>query len=115
MKKFDSIERLAAEALDRHMLRAEGEGRWFCGRPGTGFYHFRVVTAPGHVFLCGDLGTAILACSERDSLSWLKRAIGSADYLLGKSQHAHRDRWGWMPQDMWHYFALKRFCELLDA
>jgi hypothetical protein len=81
-------------------------------------YHFRLIIAPACVFLYGDIGEAVFLCSEADALKWLTTSIlGGRDYILGKSKRARmdKDRWGWAPQDMWHYHALTKFCELLHA
>jgi hypothetical protein len=115
-ERVRTVDVLADEAFVDHVVREEGEGRWFCGRPGTGMYHFRVITAPRCVMLYGDIGEAIFICPESDGFEWLLTSInGGRDYILGKSKWAHKDRWGWMPQDMWHYHALKKFCELLNG
>lgn len=116
--RIQTVDELAQEAFQNHVLRKEGDGRWFCGRPGTGMYHFRIIIAPACVFLYGDIGNAVFLCSEHDSLNWLLDSIdGGRDYILGKCGQARRDkdRWGWMPQNLWHYHALKTFCRLLDV
>lgn len=117
-ERISTVNTLAEDAFKNHVLRKEGEGRWFCGRPGTGMYHFRLITAPACVFIYGDIGEAVFLCSESDSLNWLLTSVnGGRDYVLGKCRQAVRDkdRWGWAPQSMWHYHALKRFCELLNT
>jgi len=116
--RMRTIDELAKEAFKDHVLREEGEGRWFCGRPGTGMYHFRLIVAPGCVLLYGDIGEAVFLCAEPDALNWLLASAGGGrDYILGKSRQAVRDkdRWGWQPQDMWRYHALRKFCELYNA
>lgn len=113
-KRKTTVDALAVEAFARHKLRSEGKGRWYCGRPGSGLYHFRLITAPGCILLYGDIGQAILLCQAVDALAWLRKAISDRDYVLGKSCFAQKDRWGWMPQDLWHYHALETFCRLLD-
>lgn len=105
---------LAAQAFEQHKLKNEGEGRWYCGRSGSGMYHFRLIAAPRCIFIYGDIGQAVLLCSEADSVKWLRQSIHERDYVMGKSRFAQRDRWGWMPQDLWHYHALKVFCRLFD-
>ena len=117
-ERIRTIDALAEEAFASHVLREEGDGRWFCGRPGTGMYHFRVIVSPCCVFLYGDIGEVVFICPEEDSLNWLVTSVnGGRDYLLGKSRQAVRDkdRWGWAPQNMWHYHGLRKFCELLNA
>lgn len=38
-------------------------------RPGTGFYHFRIVTWPGHLAISGDIGNYVFA-REHDMFGW---------------------------------------------
>ncbi len=82
---------MAAQEFAAHVLKPEGEGRWYCGKPGTGMYHFRVLTAPFAIIVYGDIGECILRCSDRDALGWLRSAVhdepgteGHPDYVLSK-------------------------------
>lgn len=79
------IAKLAKESFKDHKLHQEGPGRWFCARPGTGIYSFHVACFNGCVVLYGDVGELILRPSDRDSLAWLRGAIDSMDYVLGKA------------------------------
>jgi predicted secreted protein len=74
----------ADEEFKDHVLVKEGEGRWFCGKPGTGIYSFRVLTAPGALIVYGDIYDAVLKPSDRDALAWLRGSMGSLDYVLEK-------------------------------
>lgn len=75
----------ADKAFQDHELKVEGEGRWLCARPGTGIYHFRVITAPACLILYGDIKDVIFRISDRDALAWLRGSIDSMDYVLGKA------------------------------
>lgn len=81
----EQVRQLAAQSFADHVLVAEGEGRWYCGKPGTGIYSFRVVSAPYHVIVFGDIGDALLRVSDRNPVPWLRGAVRSPDYLISKS------------------------------
>lgn len=76
----------AEEVFARHTIVPEGPGRWYCGRPGTGCYSFRVVTSPGAVIVHGDIGEAVFCPNERDPLPWLRGVAEHREivYLLCK-------------------------------
>lgn len=78
------IARLAKEAFADHVLTQESPNSWYAGKPGTGFYSFRVLTVPGYVVLLGDVGDLVLRASDRDSLGWL-RGSTDIDYVLSKT------------------------------
>lgn len=84
-----NIARLAADAFMDHALVEEGEGRFLCWKPGTGYYHFRVIFAPGHVIVIGDIGDLVLRPGY-EAMPWLLSS-GSLDYILSKSQHRGDD------------------------
>jgi hypothetical protein len=81
-----TVAALAAKDFAEHVIVPEGDGRWFCGKPGTGICSFRVVSAPGHLIVFGDIGDAILRVSDRDPIPWLRGAIRSPEYLASKMQ-----------------------------
>jgi hypothetical protein len=83
---------LAEEAFTDHVLTKEGDGRWYCGKPTTGIYSFRVITAPGCVFLYGDIDELALLPHDRDALTWLRGSINDMDYVLGKSSLSVRQK-----------------------
>ncbi len=78
----EQMVRLAKDAFASHELRQESPSQWYVGRPGSGFYSFRVLTPPGYVVLVGDIGDTILRV-DRDSLAWLRGSC-DFDYVLGK-------------------------------
>lgn len=83
------IAALASSAFATHELQREGTGRWLCRRPGTGYsgYWFRVIEAPATIVVLGDITYAILECSDRNSVAWLRSALrneGDPNYVLGK-------------------------------
>ena len=78
----------AARAFAEHALVTEldqGLHRsYWCQKPGTGFYSFRVVTWPGWVAVAGDIGfTAVSRCP--DMLEFARQAIDSPDYFASKT------------------------------
>ena len=83
--------RMAEDAFKDHVLAKEGDGRWYCGKPDTGIYSFRVISAPRCIFLYGDLGDLVLQPSDRDALAWLRGCIKSLDYVLGKATKPERE------------------------
>ncbi len=84
----ESIAAIAKNALKDHVLITEQDQgpvrMWYCGKPGTGMYSFRVIAAPGFICVYGDVGDGMLMAYDRDLVPWLKDAIKSPDYLLGK-------------------------------
>ncbi len=73
-------------AFANHVVTKEGEGRWHFGKPGTGIYHGRIITAPGTLILFGDLGELMFRPSSKDALGWLRdclTASGSKVYSVG--------------------------------
>lgn len=57
------------QELDDGLFRA-----WWCARPRSGTYSFRVVTAPGWLYLSGDIGHLALS-RERDMLPWTRSVV----------------------------------------
>lgn len=84
----ESIRSIAKEAFKSHCLtseQTEGPVRmWLCHQPGTGIYHFRVVAAPGFLAVYGDVGDGMVLMHDKDPIPWLRGAVNSPDYLLGK-------------------------------
>lgn len=84
---------MSVERFKNHKLTKEGDGRWFCGKPGDSNCHFRVIVSPGAIFMHGDLYELILLPHDRDALAWLRgtlrdgREIG---YPLSKIPHSMR-------------------------
>lgn len=77
------IAQLAERSFATHELVREGDGRWVCANPKSWAYWFRVVVAPGCIFLYGDIGELVLRPHDRDALAWLRQTDG-VDYPLGK-------------------------------
>jgi hypothetical protein len=80
------IEALAAPAFAKHVLVAEGPGRWLCGVPHNSIYAFRVVVGPGFILLHGDIGELVLSTGRHDSLQWLRASVHNLDYCLEKAK-----------------------------
>lgn len=81
----------AEERFRDHVVTKEGEGRFYCGKPGTSNCHFRVVISPGAIFMHGDIYELILLPSDRDSLTWLRSALRDGrevGYPLSKIPHS---------------------------
>lgn len=90
-----NIRKRAAQHFSEHVITKEATGRWFCGKPGTGIYSFRVLCVPGAVIVYGDIGELILRpyASPPDELAWLRGAAKNAkypEYCLGKCPPAHK-------------------------
>lgn len=58
------------QRFDKHVITREGPGIWYCGEPGTGIYHFRVIMVPGRIIITGDIGDLILRVNHDKPLRW---------------------------------------------
>lgn len=58
------------QRFDKHVITREGHGVWYCGEPGTGIYHFRVIMVPGRIIVTGDIGDMILHVNHAKPLRW---------------------------------------------
>jgi hypothetical protein len=85
MRKNQRVLTLSREVFTHHVLTTEGLHRWRCGRPGDSMYSFRVIALPGVVIIYGDLGERIYRHAGHNSLEWLRGAVQSPEYLLGKA------------------------------
>lgn len=91
------IKKLAEEDFKDHVFSREGEGRWYCGKPGTSIYHFRVVVSPGTIILFGDIYDLILHPSDSNALGWLRsvlhpnRTFDNVGYFMEKVNHVLRN------------------------
>lgn len=94
---------LTRSAFAEHTIVQEGNHRWWCGRrgspgiPASSDHSFRVLVEPRLVVLWGDVGTMLLEprgvpSSHRDTLDWLRRAVGSPEYLLSKDPLGQKRR-----------------------
>jgi len=92
------IEDLAKEALAGHVLtvvRADGDGKPFVWKvcsadPAKWPYWYFVAELPGAIVQYGDIGGLMIEAGQGYDLGWLDGAMGSMDYVLGKSK-AKRD------------------------
>jgi hypothetical protein len=102
------IKFFADKAFTNHVLLKEGDGRWYCGKPGTCIYSFRVIVAPRAVIVYGDIGEVILLPNDNDALAWLRGSVsgnaGDVDYALGKSPWDLRTR-QFLPAEVEAYIA----------
>lgn len=74
----------ADKAYKDHVVQVEGEGRWYCGRPGSGTYHFRVIMAPAMILVYGDIKDVVFRVTNSNAMEWLRTSIDDLDYVLGK-------------------------------
>lgn len=74
----------ADKAYKDHVVRSEGEGRWYCGRPGSSSYSFRLIFAPACILLYGDIQAVVLRMPNGDAMEWLRTCVDDLDYVLGK-------------------------------
>jgi len=85
------IRRNAKEAFEEHILNTvshDDKGKpyaWVCTRPGTVVYRFWVMEGPGCIVQWGDVGGLVITQGPSYRLTWLEGAMGSMDYVLGKS------------------------------
>jgi len=94
--------------LKDHVLTIEhnldGLKAFYCGRPNTSMFSFRVVFAPGTIAIFGDIGDGIFSINDEDSLAWL-RGISTdqgvfSDYIISKLIHKKRQ---FFPQEAENY------------
>jgi len=72
------------DTLINHEITEKGPGEYRWGQPGTNIYTVYIILRPGAVIIYGDVGEFIFRHSDDNSLRWLKGAVKSRDYLLGK-------------------------------
>lgn len=85
----------AFKYFDEHQITREGPGLWYCGKPGTGIQHFRVIMVPGRIIVTGDLGDMILCVNHRKPLRWARGARFKPDqtyYPMSKLSHHCRNK-----------------------
>jgi len=87
---------LSDPSLKDHILIKEGEGRWYCQKPGTSMYSFRVVVSANTILFHGDLQDLCVVPSGPDALSWLLSTLNSKhdhlDYFMEKVTPVHRQK-----------------------
>jgi hypothetical protein len=89
----------AAKAFAEHAVTVEREDGLYrhyrCARPGTGNYAFHVVTFPGRLIVCGDIGDmAWERCP--DMIEWAADAVESIGYFAEK---------------VWRSIEVREWCE----
>lgn len=100
----DGVLLSAAQAFEGHVLEQRGVATnqlaggestapylWRCGKPGTNVCSFWIAALPGCVALWGDIGSLMIPQWGAYDIAWLRGAIDSLDYVLGKSTE-RRDR-----------------------
>lgn len=105
----EKIEGYAKEALAKHELvvvRADASGKPFVWKvrtsdPDKWSYWYFVAELPGAIVQYGDIGGLMIDAGQGYDLGWLDGAMGSLDYVLGKSK-SKRD-----------YFVEEMFMEYL--
>lgn len=80
-----TIKTLADDSFKDHEITQESEQIFYCGKPGTRMYSFRVCFLPeGMIVVYGDIGEMMV---QRGSYDWLKGAIRHdyiSDYIFEK-------------------------------
>lgn len=81
----DTIKKLAESAFKKHEITQEAEGQFYCAKPGTRIYSFRVCFLPaGMIVIYGDIGEMMV---QRGGEGWLRGAIRHdyvSDYVFEK-------------------------------
>lgn len=97
----------AFQRFDKHQITREGHGVWYCGEPGTGVYHFRVIMVPGRIIVTGDIGNLILHVNHAKPLRWALGCRMRPDqtyYPLSKLAPEYRES-EFMPDDAEDWLA----------
>lgn len=84
----EDVRRLSVTEFKDHVLTEEHPKVWRCGRPDSIIFSFRVAELPGAIIIWGDLGTMVIDAGKDYTISWLKGAIHSRNYVLEKSSTA---------------------------
>jgi len=86
---------LAKESLAEHTLRQDINTPdfkiWICRKPESSFYWYRVIAVPGCLIVQGDVGNRIFTMYDRDPVGWLRGAVDSPDYVMGKCEDKSKD------------------------
>lgn len=79
---------IASESFADHIITCEQSDlpvrMWYCGRKNTGIYSYRIVAAPRMILVYGDVGDYMLQASDYDLIPWLRGAVKSEHYVIGK-------------------------------
>lgn len=83
----ETIKELSTNAFKDHIIELEAENIFYCHRPNSGFYSFRICFLPqGVIYLYGDIGQL---CLQRGGFDWLESAMRSkyvSNYVLEKAR-----------------------------
>jgi hypothetical protein len=86
---------IAKESLAEHILKQDADVSdfrvWTCKNPKSSFYWYRVIAVPGCLIIQGDVGNRIFTMYDRDPVGWLRGAINSPDYVMGKCEDKGKD------------------------
>lgn len=76
---------MAEQSFKDHQITEEQPGVFYCGKPGTGHYSFRVAFLPaGLIVVYGDIGDMMLQRGGEDWLSGAIRHDYVSDYVFEK-------------------------------
>ena len=90
-----NIYSMAKESLAKHTIKQDADASdfrvWICRNPENTFYWYRIITVPGCLIIQGDVGNRIFTMYDRDPVGWLRGAINSPDYVMGKCEDKHKE------------------------
>src|SRR5262245_61177604 len=84
------IEKQASANFKDHVLIRQTEDRFYCRKPGTGYYSFWLTFLPDYIVLTRDIGSQVFFPGyggSQSSFHWLLMAVNSMDYVLEKARH----------------------------
>jgi hypothetical protein len=86
---------MAKDSLAGHTIKHEASASdfnvWLCRNPESSFYWYRVITVPGCLIIQGDVGNRMFVMYDKNPVSWLRGAINSPDYVMGKCEDKSKD------------------------
>ena len=86
---------MAKESLANHTIKLDADVSdfrvWTCRNPANTFYWYRIISVPGCLIIQGDVGNRIFTMYDRDPVGWLRGAINSPDYVMGKCEDKEKD------------------------
>lgn len=85
--RIEQVRHHSAKDLSEHVIRVvQSKGlhrHWRCRKPGTGVYGFDIITWPGYLCICGDMGDFVFARTS-DMLAFMRGACMSFSYAAEK-------------------------------
>jgi hypothetical protein len=86
---FNKIEKASKDLFKDHIIIPEQENgpirMWLCqNKNKSNDLHFRVVSGPGLLAVYGDIGQGMLRIYGSDTVSWIRGAKNSIDYVIEK-------------------------------